>query len=348
MLDDSKIIQQRDPQQALEVAANQWQQAAAKVEIYNAAHDHRKINNVVVAGMGGSALAALLVKNWLEPVLGVSIEVCRTYELPGYVGHNTLVIASSYSGNTEETLSCYQQAMSSGAPVAVIASGGKLLEDAQAQDVCNAVLPSGMQPRMTTLYGVRAVLKMLSHFGVCSEDYYNQVASYSDWLQVESRQWLASVPTEQNAAKQIALSSVGKTAIFYAGHIMAPVAYKWKISWNENAKNVAFCNELPEFNHNEFMGWASHPVEKPFAVFDLVSQFEHERIKKRFVASERLLSGKRPKANVVSLQGDTVLAQMLWASVLADFASIYTAILNGINPTPVELIEKLKAVLAED
>ena len=96
------------------------------------------------------------------------------------------------------------------------------------------------------------------------------------------------------------------------------------------------------------MGWASHPVEKPFAVFDLVSQFEHERIKKRFVASERLLSGKRPKANVVSLQGDTVLAQMLWASVLADFASIYTAILNGINPTPVELIEKLKAVLAED
>ena len=201
---------------------------------------------------------------------------------------------------------------------------------------------------MTTLYGVRAVLKMLSHFGVCSEDYYNQVASYSDWLQAESRQWLASVPTEQNAAKQIALSSVGKTAIFYAGHIMAPVAYKWKISWNENAKNVAFCNELPEFNHNEFMGWASHPVEKPFAVFDLVSQFEHERIKKRFVASERLLSGKRPKANVVSLQGDTVLAQMLWASVLADFASIYTAILNGINPTPVELIEKLKAVLAED
>jgi glucose/mannose-6-phosphate isomerase len=126
---------------------------------------------------------------------------------------------------------------------------------------------------------------------------------------------------------------------------MAPVAYKWKISWNENAKNVAFWNELPEFNHNEFMGWTSHPIEKPFAIFDLVSGLEHPQILKRFEVSDRLLSGQRPKSTVVNLAGDTVIAQMLWGSILADFVSIYVAILNGVDPTPVPLIEKLKKEL---
>lgn len=139
--------------------------------------------------------------------------------------------------------------------------------------------------------------------------------------------------------------AVGKTPVFYAGTLMAPVAYKWKISWNENAKNVAFWNELPEFNHNEFIGWSSHPVEKPFAIFDLVSRFEHPRILKRFEVSDRLLSGRRPKAHTVELKGQTPLQQMLWADILADFTSIYVAILNGVNPTPVDLVEKLKVEL---
>lgn len=134
--------------------------------------------------------------------------------------------------------------------------------------------------------------------------------------------------------------------MFYAGHLMAPVAYKWKISWNENAKNLAFWNEYPEFNHNEFIGWSSHPVEKPFAVIDLVSEFEHERIQKRFAVSDKLLSGRRPKAHIVRLQGETPLAQMLWGCILADFVSIYVAVLNGVDPTPVDLIEKFKKELA--
>ena len=127
---------------------------------------------------------------------------------------------------------------------------------------------------------------------------------------------------------------------------MGGVAYKWKISWNENAKNVAFWNVLPEFNHNEFMGWTSHPVEKPYVVFDLRSSFDYPKITKSFEISDRLLSGKRPKANVIELQGESVIAQMLWASIFADFVSIYLAILNGVDPSKVELIEKLKQELA--
>lgn len=105
---------------------------------------------------------------------------------------------------------------------------------------------------------------------------------------------------------------------------------------------MAFWNEYPEFNHNEFIGWSSHPIEKPFAVIDLVSEFEHERIQKRFAVSDKLLSGRRPKAHIVRLQGETPLAQMLWGCILADFVSIYVAVLNGVDPTPVDLIEKFK------
>ena len=135
--------------------------------------------------------------------------------------------------------------------------------------------------------------------------------------------------------------------MFYGGRLTGPVAYKWKISWNENAKNVAFWSVYPEANHNEFIGWTSHPVHKPFAIFDLKSSFEHPRILNRFDVSDKLLSGRRPKAIEVQLSGDTPLRQMLWGSILADFVSVYVAILNCVNPTPVELIEKLKQELAQ-
>lgn len=114
---------------------------------------------------------------------------------------------------------------------------------------------------------------------------------------------------------------------------------------NENAKNVAWVNQYPEFNHNEFIGWSSHPTQKPYAVVEIRSNLEHERIQKRFVVTERLLSGKRPAPLAVEPQGETVLQQLLWTANLGDFTSLYLALLNGLNPTPVDLVEKLKAEL---
>lgn len=345
MLDDMNVLSQRDPAGALEVAAQQWEQAQFAVEVRNPEHDGRQILQVVVAGMGGSALAALQAKAWLASELGVPFEIIRTYSLPAYVGHNTLVVASSHSGNTEETLACLNEAQNRGAQTAIIASGGKLEAVAQAQNIAYATIPSGVQPRMTVMYNLRALTKLLVHFGVVQNARFDDIAAAGDWLKQETVRWKKSVTVDKNLAKQLALMAVGKTPVFYAGSLMAPVAYKWKISWNENAKNVAFWNELPEFNHNEFIGWSSHPVEKPFAVFDLVSQFEHPQIRKRFEVSDRLLSGRRPKAHTVELKGKTQLEQMLWADILADFTSIYVAILNGVDPTPVELVEKLKVEL---
>ncbi len=347
MLDDANVIKQRDPGDALAVAAAEWQQLQLVTEVLDGDHDGRSVNKVVVAGMGGSALAALLAKAWLEQQLSIPFEVVREYELPTYVDEATLVICSSYSGNTEETLATLEQAKGLGAQVSVIAAGGKLIEQAAAEAIARVQIPAGLQPRMAVLFNLKALAALLGHFGIIGQDLQHEVAAHAEWLRDETDQWLPAVTTDKNQAKQLALLAVGKTGVFYGGRLTGPVAYKWHISWNENAKNVSWWNVYPETNHNEFIGWASHPVEKPFAVFDLKSSFEHPRILKRFEVTDKLLSGKRPKATPILLQGDTPLAQLLWGSILADFVSIYLAILNGVDPTPVELVEKFKAEMVK-
>ena len=348
MLDNSNVLKQKDPSGALGVIASQFEQAAFDAKVWNDTHDNREISGIVLTGMGGSALSALLLKTVLQGRLTIPFDIIRGYDLPAYVNRNTLVIASSYSGNTEETLSALEQAEQKGAQLAILASGGKLIDIATNYDIAHVTLPTGVQPRMATIYSLRALLALLAAFNIITHDLLDEVEKLSGWLGRESAQWAPEVATEDNYAKQLALEAVGKTPVFYGGPTTASLAYKWKISWNENAKNVAFWNEYPEFNHNEFLGWVSHPVEKPFAVFDLISGFEKPRVVQRFELSDRLLSGKRPQAKSIQLQGDTLIAQLLWGSILADYASTYTAILNGVDPVPVVLIEKLKQELADD
>ncbi len=346
MLDDINVLQQRDPEGALSVSAEQYAQADYKVDVWNGDNDQRPIMNIVVAGMGGSALSALLLKSWLKAELTVPFEVVRSYDLPEYVNENTLVILCSYSGNTEETLSALEQAEKRGAQLGIVAAGGTLMDAAASYKIAHVSLPAHLQPRMAVIYILRALIALLVNFKIVGVEKLNEIKATSSWLKDESQQWAGDVSVDKNYAKQLALLAVGKTPVFYGGTLTAPVAYKWKISWNENAKNTSFWNELPEFNHNEFMGWTSHPIEKPFAVFELISNLEHPQILKRFEISDRLLSGLRPKSIVVNLRGDTAIKQLLWGSILADFVSIYVAVLNGVDPSPVPLIEKLKTELA--
>jgi len=348
MLDDNNVLRQRDPEDALGVAAAQFEQARFSVKVDAPEHDGREINRIIVVGMGGSALAALLAKAWLKGEITVPLEVVRTYDLPEYVDYNTLVIASSYSGMTEEVLAGLEQARGRSAQIAVISAGGDLQAKAEERGISNVKLPVDLEPRMAVIYNLRALLAILAHFDIVNYDRFAEIADCADWLGQETLQWVSGVTTDKNYAKQLALMSVGKTPIFYGGDLTTPIAYKWKTAWNTNAKNVAFYDEYPEFNHNGFIGWTSHPVEKPFAVFDLVSTFENPKILKRFEVTDRLLSGQRPKATTIELKGDSVIAQLLWASILADFTSIYVAILNGVDPTPVPLVEKLKKELSSD
>lgn len=342
MLDDLKYIHEKDAQDALGVIEKQWQQLSYKYEVSLEKLTADKIENIVWAGMGGSAIPAQVSLSW--PTHQLPFEICRNYNLPPYVSASTLVIVSSHSGNTEETLSALDEAEMAGAQIIVTAAGGKLAERAQAAGYPLYTIPSGIQPRMTTLFFLRALTHMYEALGL-RQGLSTELEQAASHIEAAVASWRPDVSTTQNPAKQLAQELTGKSVVVYAGPKMQAVANKFKIALNENAKNVAWWNQLPEFNHNEFIGWSSHPVDKPYGVVDIRSNLEHPRVQKRFEVTERILSGRRPAPHVVKPEGDTVLKQVLWGMVFCDFVSLYLALLNGVNPTPVDLVEKFKSEL---
>lgn len=342
VLDDLKMIHERDAADTLGIAEKQWQQLELTYDV--AGYEGLRPFNVVYGGMGGSALAALLATTW--PGFSVPFEIVRSYDIPAYVGEQTLFVAASYSGNTEETLSALEQAEQRGAKIVVITGGGKLEEIAEAKGYPLAKLPKTEQPRYAALANLTALLALVARYDILTvSDYQAELQQAAGFLRGATAAWRPDVPTDQNEAKQLAQEMIGKSVVIYGGPKLWPAAYKWKISFNENAKQVAWAGQLPEFNHNEFIGWSKQPHDKPYAVVDLRSSLEHERVQKRFEVSERLLSGLRPAPHVVQAQGTTLLEQLLWTVAFGDFVSLYTGLLNGLNPAPVELVEKFKKEL---
>lgn len=340
VLDNANVIAQRDSQDSLAVAFGQTDYFNA--EFGAEFRPDGEVKNIVWAGMGGSALPMVVVASW--PRLKIPFEIVRNYDIPPYVDGSTLFVASSYSGNTEETLSALEQAEAVGAQIVVVAAGGRLAESAWQRNYPLFEIPSGIQPRMATFYFVKAFLKIIESLDIAVADV-AEINQVGEWLRPQLESFKAEVPTGDNLAKQLALKLIGKTVITYGGPKLFPVANKLKICMNENAKNTAWTNQYPEFNHNEFIGWSSHPIEKPFAVVEFRSDMEHARVQKRFEISERLLSGMRPAPIVITPLGETLLQQLAYGFALSDFISIYVALLNGVNPTPVNLVEKLKVEL---
>ncbi|HSX33017.1 MAG TPA: bifunctional phosphoglucose/phosphomannose isomerase [Candidatus Saccharimonadales bacterium] len=341
MLDDPQYLKEKDPDGALTIAAQEPDQLRTK---FTLDAQFGEIANVVHAGMGGSALPAQLLRSW--PVLPVPFEIVRDYDLPAYVGKHTLCIIDSYSGNTEETISALDQALSKGAQVVVVAHGGQLETLATDKKVPFVKLPEVGQPRFAVYSNLKAVLAVFVAAGlVKADEVYPVVDACADFLEREVPAWIPAVPTANNSAKQLAQELLGKSLVVYAGPKLQPAAQKWKICTNENAKQVAWWNQLPEFNHNEFIGWSKQPVDKPYAIIDLRSDLEHPRIQKRFEVSARLLSGMRPEPHIVQAKGSNVFEQLIWTITYGDFVTLYLALLNGINPTPVDLVESFKKAL---
>lgn len=341
MLDDLKLIHERDAQDALGVAEKQAQQL--KYEYGTKLEGYDNVQNIVLAGMGGSALPGVFLRTW--PGTNVPFEIVRDYALPAYVDEKTLFISSSYSGNTEETLAALSEAEARNAQIVVIAAGGKLADYAKDKNYPLFTIPGGIQPRMCSFYFLAAFLQILEPIGLVNPGSLQELAEAADWLEGQLSSWKAEIPTQNNPAKQLALELMGKSVVVYAGPKLFPSANKFKICLNENAKNIAWVNQYPEFNHNEFIGWSSHPEQKPYAVVEIRSALENDRVQKRFEVSERLLSGKRPSPEVIVPEGDSLIKQLLWTSNFADFTSLYVALLNGLNPTPVDLVEQLKVDL---
>ncbi len=343
MLDDLKFIHEKDAQDALGIAEKQWQQLEQTFELPNLSFP---VENIVCFGMGGSALSALISSSW--PGYNLPFEIVRDYALPSYVSDKSLLIFTSYSGNTEETLECLKQAEGKSAHIVAIASGGQLESIARQKNYPLALIPKVEQPRFAALYILKAIVTILEKANLVAQTSAEQsLHSGGQFLRQQIQNWLPTVPTKDNLAKQIAQELMGKSVVIYSGPKLFPAAYKWKISFNENAKHIAWCNQLPEMNHNEILGWTEQPVQKPYAVIDLRSNLEHPRVQKRFEITQRLLSGRRPSPIIVEPKGENILEHLLYAIALGDFVSLYLALLNGLNPTPVDLIEKLKKALAE-
>lgn len=344
MLDDLKYIHEKDKYDALGVVGKQWQQL---LQAYQLPTIDRSFDNIVHAGMGGSALWAIVAASW--PVFTLPFEITKYYDIPPYVNEKTLFIAASVSGNTEETLSALKQAEEKGAFIVVITSGGKLAEIAKEKSYPFIELPKVRPPRYGMFNGLKGLTVLGEQLGLLqAKNAVSELEAAADFVRASIEQWKPEVPSKQNLAKQLAQESMGKSVVAYSGHLLAPAAHKWKIGFNENAKNVAFEYTFPEFNHNEFTGWTSHPVDKPFQIFYLLSSYDNDRVKKRFDLSEKLLSGRWPSPTRVEAQGKTRLQQLLWTITLGDFVSVYTALLNGVSPIDMgddDIIERFKKEL---
>ncbi len=344
MLDNLDFIAQIDKNNGLAILAGQAHQLD---EVFFADTSFIKnIQNIVVAGMGGSVLAAELLVNWKSADLAVPLAICRGYHLPGYVDKNTLVVISSYSGNTEETLSCLDDAMERGAQVVIMTSGGELLNKAALKQQAHYIIPKGLQPRHTLLYQLKALATLLESIGLLS-GITAELTQAGEWLQGQIAGWSRDIPTAQNPAKQLAGKLFGKAGVFYAGPKLEFIARNFKINVNENAKNLAFSYVLPEFDHNEFQGWA-HPQNAPLAVVEIQSSLDDPQIARRFTISNRLLSGSMPAPTIIQAQGDTHIKQLVWCVLFGSMVSGYLAILNGEDPLPVARVEKLKQELANE
>lgn len=346
MLDDLKLIHERDQYDALGIVEKQWQQLQ---HVYDLGDwkPTAEITNVVHSGMGGSSLWALIADSW--PGFTLPFNVIRGYDVPSYINEHTLFIASSYSGNTEETISALHEAEQKNSQIVVMTAGGQLADIAKQKGYLFIELPKVAPPRYGCFYGLNGLITLGEHLGILDEkNILGQLSECGNFLTTHINGWGATVPTDRNLAKKLALEVVGKSPVIYGGPLLAPAAHKWKIGFNENSKNVAWEYAFPEFNHNEFTGWSSHPIDKPYTIFYLLSSFDNDRIKKRFDLSDKLLSGRWPSPERIEAKGETKLEQLLWSVSLGDFVTLYTALLNGTSPIELgdkDIIERFKKEL---
>ena len=306
------------------------------------------IKNMVISGLGGSAIGGDIFRSYLSDSVGFPIMVNRNYTLPKFVGSETLVVASSYSGNTEETLSAYKYAVESGAKVVAITSGGTLAKLAKEDNVPTLVIPGGLQPRAALGYSFFGLLAWFSKLGIIP----NQDESISATGAVVKKvinEYKQSVSTNSNPAKQLALSMFDRYVYVYASQDRFDVvALRWRGQMNENGKVPASSNVVPELCHNEIVGWVkSADILGRSIVIYLRDKEDHPRISLRFDAIKPLLEEKGAEIHEIHSEGDNVLARIFSLIILGDIVSVYVALKQEIDPTPVEPIVKLKEELAK-
>lgn len=297
----------------------------------------RGFDKFIVVGMGGSHLAADLLKTW-NPYLQVSIH--KNYGLPAIPEKdlkNSLIIASSYSGNTEETLDAFKETVEKDLAVVAVSTGGKLLELAKEHSVPYIQLPdTGIQPRSALGFAFKALLKFMSE-----EDALEEVSGLADSLDSLSF---------ENAGKELAEKLKGKVPVIYSSSRNLAIAYNWKIKFNETGKIPAFFNIFPELNHNEMTGLdvkeSTKALSENFYFIFLKDEADHQKAIKGMEITEKLYVDRGLPVQIVSIAGESPFLKIFSSLLLADWTAYYTAVQYNVEPEQVPMVEEFKKLIA--
>lgn len=301
--------------------------------------------SVLLLGMGGSAIAGDMVEALAEPCAPFPVAVRRGYTVPGWVGPDTWVVASSYSGHTEETLAAFDAGLARGARGFVLSAGGALGERAERRGLPWIRLPAGFPPRAALAYLLGPLLVVLERIGgggAAAEE----IAEAVGVLHTVSAGLAPEVPLSANPAKELALWLLDRTPAIYGMGLTAPVAYRWRTQIEENAKAVALSGVLPEMNHNAIEAWGSGSGER-WAVVLLRDHRAPARLGRRADLTRAVVGARYPTREVWS-GGEGALARMLSVALYGDWVSYYLALLRGVDPWTVGTLERFKVLMAQE
>ncbi len=303
------------------------------------------VRNIVVAGMGGSAIGGDLAAALLLDELKVPMAVHRDYGLPAYVGRDTLLIVSSYSGNTEETLTGIEQAKKRGAKVLCLTTGGKVAAFGQANGYPVITFSYAAQPRAALGYSLGLVLGVLGRLGFTRDRSADVEAALADVAKLEER---VHEGGRTNDAKRLALELAGRVPVAYGVGVMGVMARRVKGQFNENAKSWAAFDVLPELNHNAVVGFPEPKVAREaLAVLLLRSDHDNPRHQVRWDVTKELLDRAGVPHHTLRFPGTSALSEVLQMTYFTDYLTFYVALLNRADPSPVTSIDYLKERLAQ-
>jgi glucose/mannose-6-phosphate isomerase len=349
-LDTAEIYGRLDPHGLLgrieglpEQVAGAW--AAARALELPALY--RGATEIVVLGMGGSGIGGALLQA-LAVDLGARapVRVVRGYRLSASVSEQALVLASSNSGDTEETVEAFGQALERGARCVAIATGGRMAAMARAAGAPLLSFKWAGEPRSALGWSFASLLAICGKLGLLP-DLDSELPSALDQMRALGLRIGRDAPETANVAKQLARRLTGRLPVFIGAEAMAPVAYRWRTQVNENGKSWAIADELPEMNHNAPVGYGLPRRVVPLLHVVLLRHAAvHPRIALRIDATRDQMSRAGIDAEIVEVAGDTLLAQMLCGLILGDYTSYYLGLLNGVDPSPVEPLIELKSYLS--
>jgi glucose/mannose-6-phosphate isomerase len=343
-------IQQVDPKGMYQCILDFPKQSKEAVRIGSNAKikmNIKGVTNIVLSGLGGSAIGGDLLKSYLLRELSVPFTVNRHYVMPDFVNHRSLVIISSYSGNTEETIAAYKDAMKRKARILCISTGGEVLKIAQKNKHPFIKIPGGLQPRAALGYSFFPLLVVLASIGMIKSKKKDIEETLK--LLMEKSVEYGDPRKDSNVPLALAEKIVNKLPVIYSPtDYLDAVNVRWRGQIAENAKQLAFGHVLPEMNHNELVGWnVLKDLMKHSHVVFLRDKKTHTRIAMREEITKKILSEHASGVSEVWTQGDSLLARMFSLVHLGDWMSFYLAILNKQNPEPVAVIDFLKSELAK-